>query len=105
MIAAERGQLEQAATLLGQADGLRNDTGVGIPTVLQPDVVRAREAAMAALGADACRAAYERGAHAVGDPDTVPELAFQRRRGHRSAPSRMLQSSRTSRDPHPRRIP
>jgi predicted ATPase/DNA-binding SARP family transcriptional activator len=65
VVAAERGQLEQTSTLLGQADALRIDTGADTPTVLQPDVIHARKVAMAGLGADACRAANERGAHAA----------------------------------------
>ena len=52
VVAAERGQLEQTSTLLGQADTLRIDTGADTPTVLQPDVIHARKEAMAGLGAD-----------------------------------------------------
>jgi tetratricopeptide (TPR) repeat protein len=65
VVAAERGQLEQTSILLGQADALRIATGTDTPTVLQPDVIHARRVAMAGLGADACRAANERGAHAA----------------------------------------
>jgi predicted ATPase/DNA-binding SARP family transcriptional activator len=66
VIAAEREGPERAATLLGQADGLRNDTGVvSTLALLQPDVAQARDAVIAALGDDAFRAAYERGKHAV----------------------------------------
>jgi predicted ATPase/DNA-binding SARP family transcriptional activator len=65
VIAAEGEQPERATTLLGEADGLRTDTGVGTPTVLQPDVVRARDGAMTALGDDAFRSAFSRGKHAV----------------------------------------
>ena len=65
VVAAVRGQLEQTSTLLGQADSLRIDTGADTPTVLQHDVIHARKVAMAGLGADACRAANERGAHAA----------------------------------------
>jgi predicted ATPase len=64
VIAADREQPEQAATLLGQADDLATDTGVGIPDLLQPDVARTREAATTALGHDAFHAAFERGQHA-----------------------------------------
>jgi predicted ATPase/DNA-binding SARP family transcriptional activator len=65
VVAAERGQLERTSILLGQADALRIATGTDTPTVLQPDVIHARRVAMAGLGADACRAANERGAHAA----------------------------------------
>jgi tetratricopeptide (TPR) repeat protein len=61
VIAADREQPEQAATLLGQADSLRAETGVGIPDLLQADVARARDGAITAIGRDAFLAAYERG--------------------------------------------
>ena len=60
-IAAERDEPERAATLLGQAERLRAESGVEVPAFQHDDVVRAREAAVAALGAAAFRAAFERG--------------------------------------------
>ncbi len=65
VIAVDQDQPERAATLLGHADGLRHDTGVAIPTVLQPDVLRARDGASNALGPRAFLAAFERGEQAV----------------------------------------
>jgi len=69
-IAAERDEPERAATLLGQAEHLRVDSGVEVPAFLQEDVGEARRAAMAALGDDAFAAAFERGRHeeAVSSP-------------------------------------
>jgi len=52
-IAAERDEPEQAATLLGQAGHLRDESGVEVPAFQYPDVTRARGTAVAALGADA----------------------------------------------------
>jgi predicted ATPase/DNA-binding SARP family transcriptional activator len=60
-IAAEREEPERAATLLGDADRLRGESGVGIPAFQQDDVTGAREAAVAALGWGAFCAAFERG--------------------------------------------
>ena len=65
VIAAEREEPERSAAMLGQADGLRNDTGVGIPAFLQHDVARAREASIVALGRDAFGAAFECAKHAA----------------------------------------
>jgi tetratricopeptide (TPR) repeat protein len=65
VIAAERNEAERSATLLGRADELRNDTGVGIPAFVQEDVACARAAASSALGHDAFLAALERGRQAV----------------------------------------
>jgi predicted ATPase/DNA-binding SARP family transcriptional activator len=65
VIAAERDQPERAATLLGHAEGLRPDTPAATPAVWQPHVLRAREGATVALGEDAFRAAFDRGAHPV----------------------------------------
>ena len=69
-IAAERDEPERAATLLGQAEHLRVDSGVEVPAFQQEDVGEARRAAMAALGDDAFAAAFERGRHeeAVSSP-------------------------------------
>jgi hypothetical protein len=66
VIAGEREQAGSSATLLGQADALRNGTGLGIPALLQRDVTGARDAALGALGPDAFFAAFERGRRAVG---------------------------------------
>jgi tetratricopeptide (TPR) repeat protein len=60
-IAAERDEPEQAATLLGQADRLRAESGVEVPAFQHDDVVRARDAAAEALGPAAFRSAFERG--------------------------------------------
>ena len=60
-IAAERDEPERAATLLGHAGRLRHESGVEVPAFQREDVVGAREAALAALGAGAFLAALERG--------------------------------------------
>ncbi len=60
-IAAERDEPEQAATLLGQADRLRGEAGVGLPAFQHAEVTRARATAVAALGSDAFIAAFDRG--------------------------------------------
>ena len=60
-IAVEGGESERAASLLGQADRLRTESGVQVPAFQQEDVVGARSAAIAALGEDAFAAAFERG--------------------------------------------
>jgi predicted ATPase len=60
-IAAERDEPVRAATLLGQAARLREESGVEIPAFVRDDAAGAREAAVAALGADAFAAACERG--------------------------------------------
>jgi len=59
-IAAERDEAERAATLLGHAGRLRDESGVEVPAFQHADVSRAREAAVAALGADAFLFAFER---------------------------------------------
>ena len=63
-IAAERDEPVRAATLLGHADRLRHESGVEVPAFQRDDVAGAREAALAALGADAFLAAFERGQQA-----------------------------------------
>jgi predicted ATPase/DNA-binding SARP family transcriptional activator len=60
-IAAERGEPEQAATLLGRSDLLRGESGVEVPAFIRDDVIGARAAAVAALGATAFAAAFARG--------------------------------------------
>jgi tetratricopeptide (TPR) repeat protein len=60
-IAAQRDEPERAATLLGRADHLRGESGVAIPAFQHDDVIRAQEAAVRALGADAFLAAFDRG--------------------------------------------
>ena len=76
-LAADAGRAEQAAQLLGQADTLRREAGAPVPPFLRDDLDRARETALAALGADAFAAAFEHGRHThLGD------LAF------RAGPSR-----------------
>ena len=60
-ISAERDEPEQAATLLGQADGLRDESGVEVPAFQHADVTRARGTAVAALGSDAFIVAFDRG--------------------------------------------
>ena len=95
-IAAERDEPERAATLLGQAERLRAEAGVEVPAFQRDDVAGAREAAVAALGADAFPAAFERGRQAT-RCSRPPELGLQRQRGATSAPSWMVRSSRTPR--------
>jgi predicted ATPase/DNA-binding SARP family transcriptional activator len=65
VVAADRAEAERSATLLGQADRLRDGTGVGIPAFVEQDVARAREAAITALGHDAFVVVSERNQHAV----------------------------------------
>jgi tetratricopeptide (TPR) repeat protein len=48
-IAAERDEPERAGRLLGDADRLRSESGVGVPAFLRDDVARTREAVVAAL--------------------------------------------------------
>ena len=60
-IAAEAGEPERAAILLGQADQLRTDASAGVPPFQRDDEERARKAARAALGSPAFLAAFERG--------------------------------------------
>ena len=59
--AAADGDPERAATLLGQAEGLRAHAGVEVPAFQHEDLEWARETAFAALGAAAFSAAFERG--------------------------------------------
>jgi hypothetical protein len=56
VIAAERADHAQAATLLRRADGLRDGPCIAVPPLLQHDVARARESTSAALGVDALHA-------------------------------------------------
>jgi hypothetical protein len=60
-IAAEGGDPERAATLLGQVERLRADAGVEVPAFLHDDAERAQETAASALGDTAFSAAFDRG--------------------------------------------
>jgi hypothetical protein len=66
VVAAERGDPERAAMLLGQADRLRVDSGVEVPAFQRQTVTAARTAATAALGDAAFAAALARGRHENG---------------------------------------
>jgi hypothetical protein len=60
-IAAEDGEPQRAATLLGRAERLRADAGTDVPVFQQTDVDQARRSAVDALGPDGFAAAFERG--------------------------------------------
>lgn len=60
-IAVERGEPERGATLLGNAERLRDESGVEVPTFQHDEVARARAAAISALGPTAFLAAFDRG--------------------------------------------
>jgi predicted ATPase len=60
-IAAESDEPEHAATLFGQVERLRADSGVEVPAFLHDDLEATRQVAMAALGEGAFSAAFERG--------------------------------------------
>ena len=64
-VAAERDEPEPAAVLLGQAERLRADAGVEVPTFQLDDLARAREVTAAALGSAVFLAAVERGRFAA----------------------------------------
>jgi predicted ATPase/DNA-binding SARP family transcriptional activator len=59
--AADRGDAELAARMLGHAHGLREDHGIRVPAFQQDDLDRAHAAAAAALGTDAFTTAFEAG--------------------------------------------
>jgi hypothetical protein len=60
-VAAEADEPEEAAVLLGQVERLHADAGTEIASFQRDDVEQARAAAVAALGAAAFVAAFERG--------------------------------------------
>jgi hypothetical protein len=60
-VAAERGDGEQSARLLGHADGLRSEAGAPVPRFQCDDLDRAREMAFVQLGPEAFRAEFELG--------------------------------------------
>jgi predicted ATPase/DNA-binding SARP family transcriptional activator len=62
-LAAEAGDGERAARLLGRAEQLRRDAGAPVPSFLEGDVDRARSAAIVDLGDDGFLAAAARGRH------------------------------------------
>lgn len=66
--AAERGAPEQAATLLGEASRLRDESGVEVPGFQHADVTSARGTAVAALGAAAFLVTFDRGRQEHGVP-------------------------------------
>jgi predicted ATPase/DNA-binding SARP family transcriptional activator len=61
VLAAEAGDGEQAAQLLGHAERLRGDAAAPVPTVQRDDLDRARHTAVKLLGGDAFLAAFELG--------------------------------------------
>jgi hypothetical protein len=61
ILAADGGNGESAARLLGQADHLRDEAGVPVPKFLGADLDRAHEKASSLLGPDAFQADFERG--------------------------------------------
>jgi predicted ATPase/DNA-binding SARP family transcriptional activator len=61
VLAAEAGDGERAARLLGHAERLRSDAGATVPPFQLDDIDRARDATVAVLGHDAFVAALERG--------------------------------------------
>ncbi|MEQ1787104.1 MAG: BTAD domain-containing putative transcriptional regulator [Acidimicrobiales bacterium] len=63
-IAADRGEPERAAHLLGEADRFRADAGVGIPGFQQADLAAARATAEGELGPAPFAKAYEAGRRA-----------------------------------------
>ena len=62
-VAAEAGDGERAARLLGQAEALREDAGAPVPRFQCDDLDRSRETACTLLGPDAFGAAFELGQH------------------------------------------
>jgi predicted ATPase/DNA-binding SARP family transcriptional activator len=71
VLAADGGDAERAARLLGQADRLGRAAGAPVPAFQRHDVDRAREAALAVLGHDGFVAAFEVGRRG----DLVDEVA------------------------------
>jgi hypothetical protein len=63
ILAADEGDGEQSARLLGHAEGLRNDGGAPVPRFQCDELDRAGNAASTLLGPDAFRAAFELGRH------------------------------------------
>jgi tetratricopeptide (TPR) repeat protein len=61
IIAANAGEAEEAAKMLGHADRLRRDVEVPVPIFHRRDVMQAQDAASAALGHDAFIAAFDKG--------------------------------------------
>jgi predicted ATPase/DNA-binding SARP family transcriptional activator len=61
IVAAEGGQAEQAARLLGHAGRLRGDAGAPVPRFESDDLDRARAMAAALLGTEAFEAEFQRG--------------------------------------------
>ena len=61
VLAAEAGEGERAARLLGHAERLRNDAGAPVPPFQQEDLDHACDIAVALLGPDGFAAAVERG--------------------------------------------
>lgn len=61
VLAAEAGDGERAARLLGHAERLRSDAGAPVPPFQHDDIDRARDSTVAALGHDAFLAALELG--------------------------------------------
>ncbi len=61
MLAAEQGEGDRAARLLGHADRLRTDAGATVPTFQRDDLDRAQDRGVDRLGHDAFLAAFEAG--------------------------------------------
>lgn len=64
-VAADRGNGERAAQLLGHGEHLWTDAGTAVPAFQCDDLDRARNAAIELLGDDAFVAAFERGRHGL----------------------------------------
>ncbi|MEO7556673.1 MAG: hypothetical protein ABIV94_08745, partial [Acidimicrobiales bacterium] len=62
--AAERDEPQRAATLLGHAGRLRDESGVEVPAFQHADVTHVLATAVEALGADALLVAFDRGKQA-----------------------------------------
>jgi|SRR5829696_3981521 len=60
-IAADGGDGDRAARLLGRAERLRTDAGASAPPFLRDHLDRARDAVLALVGPDAFQVAFERG--------------------------------------------
>ena len=61
VLAAEAGDGDRAARLLGHAERLRRDAGAPVPSFLRDDIDRTRDAIVATLGRDAFVTAFELG--------------------------------------------
>ena len=62
-VAADAGQGERVALLLGHAEHLRTDAGTPVPTFQRDDLARTQAEAISLVGCDEFRLAFERGRH------------------------------------------